>query len=78
MKFENKTKYIEFVNLSISSFGIFGNSSYSFLQICDDIGIDKHHLNFIVTKLSTIIIRTTSYIFCMRNNPWSQPELLSY
>ena len=69
---------IKFVNLCISSLGIFGNSSDSFLQMCHDIGIDKHHLNFIVTKLSTIIIRTTYYIFCMRNKPWGQPELLNY
>ena len=40
----------EFMNLCISSLGIFGNSLYSFLQMCNDIGIDKHHLNFIVTS----------------------------
>ena len=68
----------EFMNLCISSLGIFGNSSGSFLQMCNDTGIDKHHLNFIVTKLSTIIIRTTYYIFCIRNKPRSQPELLNY
>ena len=68
---------IEFVKLCINSLGIFGNSSDSFLQMCNDIGIDNHNLNFIVTKLSTTIIRTTYYIFCMRNKPWSQPELLN-
>ena len=67
-----------FVNLCISYLDIFGNSSDSFLQMCHDIGIEKHHLNFIVTKLSTIIIRTTYYIFCMRNKRWGQPELLNY
>ena len=54
---------IKFFNLYISSLGIFGNSSDYFLQMCHDIGINKHHLTFIVTKLSTIIIRTTYYIF---------------
>ena len=66
---------IKFVNPCISSLGIFGNSSDSFLQMCNDTGIDKHHLNF---KLSTIIIRTTYYIFCIRNKPWGQPELLNH
>ena len=69
---------IEFVNLRISSLGIFGNASDSFLQMCNEIGIDKHHFNFIVTKLSTVIIRTTYYLFCMRNKPWSQSDLLNY
>ena len=62
---------IELVNLCISSLGIFGNSSDSFLQMCNDIGY------FIVTKLSTIMTRTTYYIFCMRNKAWSLPELLN-
>ena len=69
---------IEFVNLCTISLGKFGNSSDSSLQMCNDSGVDKHHLTFIVTKLSTIIIRITYYIFCMRNKPWGHPELLNY
>ena len=50
----------------------------SFIQMCSDLTIDKAHTNYIITKLSTIVIRTTYYIFCMRNKPWTNPELLSY
>ena len=71
-------KEIKFVNLCISCLGIFGTSSNSFLKMCNDSGIDTHHLNFIISKLSTIVIRTTYYIFCMRNKPWCDPELLTY
>ena len=60
---------IKFVNLSVSCFGIFGNSSESFLQMCSETGIDNRHLKFIISKLSNKIIRTTYYIFCMRNKP---------
>ena len=69
---------IEFVNLSMSCLGIFGQSSDSFLKMCTELGFDNHHLNFIVSKLSTSIIRTTYYIFSMRNKSWCNPELLSY
>ena len=69
---------IEFVNLSMSCLGIFGQSSDSFLKMCTELGFDNHNLNFIVSKLSTMIIRTTYYIFCMRNKSWCNPELLSY
>ena len=68
---------IEFINLSISCLGIFGQSSESFLTMCTKLGFDNQHLNFIISKLSTIAIRTTYYIFCMRNKPWCNPELLS-
>ena len=54
---------IKFVNLSVSCFGIFGNSSESFLQMCSETGIDNRHLKFIISKLSNKIIRTTYYIF---------------
>ena len=69
-------KEIKFVNLCISCLGIFGTSSNSLLKMCNDSGIDTHHLNFIISKLSTIVILTTYYIFCMRNKPWCDPELL--
>ena len=71
-------KEIKFVNLCISCLGIFGTSSNSFLKMCNDSGIETHHLNFIISKLSTIVIRTTYNIFCTRNRPWCDPELLTY
>ena len=37
-------KSVTFVNLSISSLGIFGNSCHSFLEMCDSPSIDKQHI----------------------------------
>ena len=74
----NDYNLIEFINFSISCLGIFGQSSESFLTMCAKLGFDNQHLNFIISKLSTIAIRTTFYIFCMRNKAWCNPELLSY
>ena len=74
----NDYKQVKFINLSISCLGIFGNSSDSFLKLYMERGISNGDLNFIISKISTIIIRSTYYIFCIRNKPWSNPELLSY
>ena len=75
----SKYRHVRFVSLSIGSLEIFRQSCDSFIQMCSDLTIDKAHTNYIITKLSTIIIRTTYYIFCMRNNkPWTNPYLLSY
>ena len=60
-------KQVIFVNLCISCLGIFGNSSDSFLKLCIERGIENRDLNFIISKLATIIICSTYYIFCMRN-----------
>ena len=40
--------------------------------------MDNHQLHFIISKLSTIIMHTTNYIFCTRNDPLCYPELLPY
>ena len=43
---------IKFTNLSLSALGIFGKS---FIDMCKELEFDKHHTDFIVRKLSTII-----------------------
>ena len=69
---------VQFFNLSMSCLGIFGQSSDSFLEMYKRIGIDQRQPNYILNKVSSIIIRTTYDIFRSRNKPWSNPELLSY
>ena len=74
----NDYKQIRFINFSISCLGIPGNSYDSFFKRCIERGIHNCNLNFIISKISTIIIHSMYYIFCVRNKPWSSPELLSY
>ena len=62
-----KYKEVKFVNLSISCLSIFGNLCDSFIALCDEIKLDYKHCNYVIKKLSPIIIRTSYYIFCMRN-----------
>ena len=69
---------VKFINISISSLDIFGNSCDAYIQLYNDLDFDKKHLKYILKKLTTVIIRTTYYIFCMRNKPWTHPELLTY
>ena len=69
---------VKFINLSHSALGIFGKSCEPFTDMCNELEFDKQHTDFIVRMLSTIIIRSTCYIFCMRNKPWTNPDLLIY
>ena len=75
-----RTKYhlANLVNLSISSLGIFGQSCDSFIQIGTNLSINTGHTNYIITTLTSIIVRTTYYILCMCNKPWTNPDLLPY
>ena len=70
---------VKFINLSISSLGIFGKSCNSFMAImCNDLNIDKQQLNYALRKITAIIIRSSYYIFCLRNKLWTNPDLLAY
>ena len=71
-------KSATFVNLSISSLGIFGNSYHSFLEICDSLSIDEQHTRYFISKFSTISIQTAYCIFCCRSKPWTNPDLLPF
>ena len=62
----NDYKQVKFVNLCISCLGKFGISSDLLLKLCIKRGIEKCDVNFIISKLSTIIIRSIYYIFCMK------------
>ena len=52
--------------------------SNPFIQMCSDLAIDKAYTNYIITKSTSIIIRTTCYILCMNNKAWTNPDLPSY
>ena len=68
-----RSKYtdVKFVNLSISSLGIFGLSCSTFIEMCDALAVDLGHGRLIISQFSNTIIPTTYYIFCRRNKPWN-------
>ena len=68
---------VKFVNLSISSLGVFAKEYSSFIEMLNDLDFQKHHQNYCIRKMTMIAIRTTYYIFCCRNKEWTIPELLT-
>ena len=75
---QSSFKNVHFVNLSISSVGIFGLSCSSFIDMCNALDVDEKHLHCLMSKLFNTIIRTTYYIFCRRNKTWTNPDLLLF
>ena len=69
---------VKFVNLSMSTIGIMGKSSESLLLMLDDLNLDKPTQKYLIRKVINIAIRCTYYIFCCRNKPWSNPNLLDF
>ena len=69
---------VKFVNLSMSSLGVFSNECSMLLDVMNDIGIDKKQQPYIIKKMITIAIRATYYIFCCRNRNWDSPDLMQF
>ena len=69
---------MRFVNLSISSLGVFSDECFMFLDMMNDIGIDKKQQLYITKKMINIAIRATHYIFCCRNRNWDSPDLMQF
>ena len=67
---------VNFVNLSMSSQGIFAQECSTFLEMLGNVGLDKNYQTYRVRKMMTIAIRSIYYIFCCRNKEWESPDLL--
>ena len=70
---------VKFVNLSLSSLGVFSDECSTFLDMMNDIGIEKKQQYYILIKtLINIAIKATYYIFCCRNRSWDSPDLMKF
>ena len=68
---------VQFVNLSMSAIGAMGSSCISLLSLLNDLRFDKTIHKRIIMKNMSISIRSSYYIFCRWNKPWTNPELLT-
>ena len=69
---------VKFINLSISSLGVFSHTSPDFIEMLNDLGFNEQCRKYCLRKIINICIRSTYYIFCKRNQEWSNPQLMSY
>ncbi|CAB4010466.1 Hypothetical predicted protein [Paramuricea clavata] len=69
---------VKFVNLSISSLGVFSHPSLDFTEMLKDLKFDEQCRKYYVRKIINICIRSSYYIFCKRNKEWDNPQLMSY
>ena len=77
-KMSRNYRCVRFVNLSMSSLGVFSDECSTFLDMMNDIGIDKKQQRYIIKKAINIAIRATYYVFCCRNRNWDSPDLCNF
>ena len=77
---EQRKKFhlVKFINLSISTLGVFEKECSLFIEMLERLKADKAHVRYVIRKIINIAIRTTYYVFCCRNKDWIKPELLNF
>ena len=75
-----KTTYrkIKFINLSLGAIDIYSKSQDTFLDLLSDLEADKAHSSYMLSKTSNVCIRTTYYLFCLKDKDWTDSPLLSW
>ena len=74
---ESNFNEVKFVNLSLSTLGVFERTSDSFDDMLRNLQFDSQQSKFIKKKIVSTCIRTSYYIFCKRNKVWDNPKLMS-
>ena len=74
---ESNFDKVKFVNLSLSTLGVFGRASESFDDMLRNLKFDGQQSKFIKKKIVSTCIQTSYYIFCKRNKVWDCPKLMS-
>ena len=69
---------VKFANLSMSSLSVFSDVCSMFLDMMNDVGIDKKQQLYLMKKMINIAIRAAYYIFCCRNRNWDSPDLMQF
>ena len=62
----------------MSSLGVFSDEFSTFLDMMNDIDIEKKQQLYIIQKMINAAIRATYYIFCCRNKNWDNPDLTQF
>ena len=60
---ENVYDEVKFVNVSISSLGIFGESTNTLFDMLHDLKYDEQRIKYVKKKIISTCIRTSYYIF---------------
>ena len=68
---------VVFINLFMGASGVMSSSCNSLLSLLHELQFDKIITKIIILEAMNISIRSSYYIFCRRNKPWTNPELLT-
>ena len=67
---------VKYFNLSMGAIGMIGKECKDFYGFLDEDMELESQMNYLVKKLIGCCIRSTYYLFCMKDKQWVTPKLL--
>ena len=68
---------VKYLNLSMGAIGMIGNECEDFSGFLDEhMELESPQMNYLVKKLISCCIRSTYYLFCMKDKQWVIPKLI--
>ena len=69
---------VTFINLTMGAIGIIGKDGKGLYKMLKNLELSSQEISFITNKITGHCIRSTYYLFCMKDKPWENPELLTW
>ena len=69
-------KKVEFMNLVITTGEVFSKDTKPFFTMLNS--LQTNIVKYVALRVITVCIRTSYYIFCMREKDWTTPELMEF
>ena len=71
-------KSIDFINMVMTTGGVFSKDTRSFFTMLNTLKIDSSLIKYTAVKVTCIYIRTSYYKLYMGEKDWSSPELMEF
>ena len=73
-----RDREVTFINFSMGTIGIIGKDGKGLYKMLKKLELSSQEISFITNKIAGHCIRSTCYLFCMKDKPWENPELLTW
>ena len=73
-----RDREVTFINLTMGAIGIIGKDGKGLYIMLKNLELSSQEISFITNKITGHCIRSFYYLFCMKDKPWENPELLTW
>ena len=78
MRTLDQDREVTFINLTMGAIGIIVKIGKGLYKMLKNLELSSQETSFITNKITGHCIKSTYYLFCMKDKPLENPELLTW